>query len=197
MTREIVQETDFTAIEDAIEAFILAASGLPTDKTRVFWSGNDFQRERPYAVLSQLPQSSTGHPWSRFERVIEATVQKRKNTYYQPFQWNTQVKFLTDSFTSDGRKKTPVRMVAYRYAQNTLNRAFLPPIKEILEAQEIAYNPVSENIMPGVLPMMDDDKYIHQATIEFVFSGLAKTAVKDSDYFETIEDPTFNFEGLS
>jgi len=195
MTVEIVQETDFSLIEDAIEDFILSGSGLPTDIQRVFWSGNDFDRKKPYAVIAPISQPTQGHPWKRFERVTESTVQKRKNTYHQPFQWNVQIKFLTDSYEVDGRNKNPIRMVAYRYAQNLLNRAFLPPVKQILEALEIAYNPTSEVITPNVLPLMDDDKYIHQAIVEFAFSGMAKTATKDTDYFTTIKDPTLYIEG--
>lgn len=189
--REIEQITDFAAVEDAIEAFVSAGSGIE----RVYWAGYEFERIRPCAVIKNVSQLTTGHPWTRFSRVTENLVQKRKNVYYQPFEWKTQVTFFTDAYEASGNKRTAIRKTAYRYAQDLLNRAFLEPVVELLG--DIAHNPVSQNIIPNVLPQVDDDKYIHQAAVEFVFAGVAATAVKDSDRFETITVPTEENERLN
>ncbi|MBU2648516.1 hypothetical protein KKI24_27665 [bacterium] len=200
MTQTIEQITDFSTIEDAIEAWVLSASGLSSLTAtkdskgntipKVRWAGFDLPRKRPYAVITIVSQPSQGHPWSSRVKTDDYV----EKTYSHPFAWNTQISFFTDSYDENG---AAIRATAYRFAQNTLNRAFLVPAKSLLDAVNIAYAPMSQNIQPGVLEGVDSDKYIHQASVEFTFSGIAQTKLKDTDWFETITVPTEANSGLT
>ncbi len=189
MTTTINQVTDFTAIEDAIEAWVVSASGFPTydDRPSAFWAGFDYKRERPRIVITPISQPTQGHPWS--ESGYELATDSYKTTYYHPFNWSIQFTAYTDSYDSDG---IPIRMTAYRYMQNVLNRSFMPSVQNILNdgTIKIASNPRSETVLPNVLAQLDDDKYIHQASIEYIFSGVVQTEELDTDYFETVTSPT-------
>lgn len=191
MTQTIEQITDFSAIEDAIESWLETASGLgdltaaKDDKGNslpmVRWAGYNLPRKRPYALITIISQPSQGQPWSTQAK----TTSYMETTYYQPFRWNCQISLYTDSYDEDGAAN---RTTAYRLAQNVLNRAFLIPVKRVLDNVGIAYNPTSQNISPGVL--QEEDKWLQEARIEFSFWGVAETKLKDSDWFESITVPT-------
>lgn len=199
MTQEIVQVTDFSAIEDAIELWALTGSALPqlqddtgNDLSKVSWEGFSFERKRPYGVLSIVSDLSPGRPCTEQSKINEAGTDKIQTTFKSLFKWNVQIAFYQDSYDEDGNA---IRTTARQYAKNLVDRYTLPPIKSILQSKNIAFHPLSRNIRGNVLDNTDDDKYIHQAIVEFRFSGINEIALKDSDFFETINDPAVTLHG--
>lgn len=189
MTTEIVKVTDFTAIEDAIETWVLTASQFPafTDRPAAHWEGYDLERERPYILISPITQPTPGQPWEEKELINESGTDKWETTYYHPFRWNIQFTAYTDSKDEDGRA---IRLTGYRYMQNVINNAQIPEIKNILNAVNMSYHTQTQTVTPNVLPAVDDDKYIHQGTIEYMFSGIVETKLKDTDFFTSVDTPT-------
>lgn len=187
MTVQIEQITDFTAIEDAIESWIATAADFPIpevdEDANIHWAGYDIDRVRPYILITPISQPSQGQPWSPKELV----GQSFQTTYFQPFKWNIQFTAYTDTYDTDG---VAIRVTAYRYMQNVINRAYIQSLKNILEAAGINALPQTQNVIPNVLPNIDDDKYIHQATIEYMFSGIVETLESDTDYFTSITAPS-------
>lgn len=208
MTIEIEQVTDFTAIEDAIADWIKAASGLPdyatatlpSDKSyldggrAIYWEGSEFERIRPYILITPISQPTQGQPWERKELINDAGTDKWQTTYLQPFKWTVQFTAYVDTYDTTHRK---IRTTAYRYMQNVINRSFIPSVANILEAEEIAFHPMGQTIVPNVLAATDDDKYIQQASLEYVFSGVAQTKEKDTDFFTSVTTPTEDNGGLT
>lgn len=193
MTQEIVQITDFPAIEDAIEAWAILGSGIPlttingVDEPQAHWEGFSLNRVRPYILINSLPQPTQGQPWITRSMITESGTEKIQKIYNHPFKWNTSFTFYTDAYDSDG---VVIRQQAKFYAQQLVNRAYLEPVKSLLDAQKVSFNPINQTPIPGVIPNVDEDKYIHQATIDYRFEGVAQTALKDTDFFEEIADPT-------
>ena len=185
MTVEIEQLTDFTAIEDAIEAWIKAASGINT----VYWEGYSFERERPYILITPISQPTPGQAWSRKNSITESGVEKWQTKYYQPFRWSVQFTAYVDAYDARGNE---IRMTAYRYMQNVINRAYIPSVRDLINNAGIASHPQTQTITPNVLPNVDPDKYIHRATLEYLFSGIVETLEKDTDFFTSVELPTIN-----
>jgi len=195
MTQEIEQVTDFTAIEDAIELWALTGSALPQvtgEDQKVLWQGFEFERQRPYATLSIVSDLSPGRACTTQSKINEAGIDKIQTTYNYLFKWNVQVAFYQDSYDEDGNA---IRVTARQYAKNLVDRYQLAPIRKILTDESIAFHPLSRTIQGNVLPNSDDDKYIHQAIIEFRFSGINTINLKDSDFFTTIDDPTVTLSG--
>ena len=195
MATEIEQVTDFTAIEDAIELWTLTGSALPQadgEDSPVSWEGFNFKRDRPYGVLSIVSDLSPGRPDTEQSKINEAGTDKIQTNYKSLFKWNVQIAFYQDSYDTDGNA---IRTTARQYAKNLVDRYSLPPIATILQDQNIAFHPLSRNIRGDVLPNTDDDKYIHQAIIEFRFSGINEINLKDSDYFTNVSDPTVTLSG--
>ncbi len=202
MTQEIEQITDFEAIEDAIELWVSTGSTLgeldPIEDdngnfwSRVNWQGFQFDRKRPYATLSIVSDLSPGQSCVSQEMIIESSVDKIQTTYSKLWKWNVQVSFFQDSYDEDGNA---IRDTARQYAKNLVDRYDIAPVKDILSDLSIAFHPLNKNIQGIVLPNTDEDKYIHQASIEFRFSGINEIALKDTDFFETIDDPTVTLTG--
>lgn len=198
MTQEIVQDTDFSAIEDAIELWAATGSllgDLPPieDKggdqwSRVNWEGFDFKRARPQCVLSIVSDASPGKPCK--EKGLVGGFYQTIKTYI--FDWNVQIAFFQDAYDKDG---IAIRTTARQYAKNLVDNYEMPPIAKILQDQGIAFQPLSRTIRPGGLPDSDSDKYIHQATIEFHFQGINQLTLKDSDYFTSIDNPVVTYSG--
>lgn len=195
MTQEIVQDTDFSAVEDAIELWAATGSVLPqlqdkdnNDLSKVSWEGYEFERKRPYGVLSIVSDMSPGSPCTT-KGLVEGFYQTVQ-TYI--FNWNVQIAFFQDSYDDDG---IAIRATARKYAKNLQDNYRMPPIASILQDQNIAFQPLSRTIQPGVLPDVDGDKYIHQAIIEFHFQGINQITLKDSDYFTSIENPDVTLSG--
>lgn len=199
MTQEIVQVTDFTAIEDAIELWSETGSALPqlqdekdNDLPKVSWSGFTIERKRPYATLSIVSDLSPGQSCTNQESITEATIDKIQTTYKKIWKWNVQISFFQDSYDSDGNA---IRTTARQYAKNLQDRYDIPPVRNILTDAGISFQPLNRTIQGNVLPNTDDDKYIHQATIEFRFSGVNEIQLKDSDFFTSVDDPTVTLAG--
>lgn len=193
MTVQIVQITDFSAIEDAIATWFKTGTGLPNDSKggrAIYWEGSRFKRERPYGLMTPISQPTPGQPWG--SKGLNGSTYD--TIYYQPFRWNIQFSVYVDSYDSDGKK---IRVTAYRYMQNLINRSFIPSVKNILSAVNLSFNPQTETIQPNVITASDDDKYIQQATLEYMFSGIAVTTEKDTDYFTSITTPTEENGGLT
>ncbi len=202
MTQEIEQVTDFSAIEDAIELWVSTGSTLAEldpiedDKgnfwSRVNWSGFEFERKRPYAVISIVSDLSPGQSCVSQKMITESSVDKVQTSYSKVWRWSVQISCFQDSYDDDGNA---IRDTARQYAKNLVDRYDIAPVRDILADLSIAFHPLNKNIRGIVLPNTDDDKYIHQATIEFHFSGINGIALKDTDFFETIDDPTVTFTG--
>jgi hypothetical protein len=197
MTQEIVQVTDFSALEDAIETWAVLGSGIPLiqkdsiDQPQAHWEGFDLDRVRPYIGISSLPQPTQGQPWIAKSKITEDTVEKILTRYFQPFKWNISFTFYTDAYDEDG---ATIRQQAKFYAQQLVNRAYIEPVKTILDLQKISFNPLNQTPIPGINANEDGDKYIHQATIDYRFEGIAETALKDTSFFTSIGVPTYNIE---
>lgn len=179
--------TDFSKIEDVIAKFIETASGLPEiiGQSRTYWSGFDFARLRPYAVINPISQFTTGQPWIKREFVND-------NFEYilsHPYILTYQASFYTDNYNPETREV--IREDAKRYAQRLANRASVHI--DILAKEEVVYIP--ENKSVNAFSLEEDDKYLKQANIELKFSGIAKTKITESDYFETIENPEIIYSG--
>ncbi len=179
MTQEIIQITDFSAIEDAIESWVILGSGLPVtqidsiNQPQAHWEGFSLNRVRPFVSINSLAQPTMGQPWKTLERVNESGTDKLSYIYNQPFKWNISFTFYTDSYDENG---AAIRQQAKFYAQQLVNRAYLPPVRALLSAQKMSFNPINQTPVPGVMPNTDDDKYIHQATIDYRFEGIAQTS---------------------
>ena len=193
MTTEIVQITDFPALEDAIEAWAILGSGLPLttidgiDQPQAHWEGFSLDRKRPYVLINSLPQPTQGQPWTVLTKINESGADKLQRIYNHPFKWNISFTFYTDAYDENG---AVIRQQAKFYAQQLVNRAYLAPVKSLLDAESISFNPLNQTPVPGVIEATDEDKYIHQATIDYRFEGIAQTTLKDTDFFETITTPT-------
>lgn len=198
MTQTIVQDTDFSAIEDAIELWASKGSLLfdlspiedndGNEWSRVNWEGFDFKRARPQCVLSIVSDRSPGSPCT--EKALVSGFYQTIQTYI--FDWNVQIAFFQDAYDDDG---IAIRTTARHYARNLVDNYRMPPIASILQDQGIAFQPISRTIQPGVLPNVDGDKYIHQAIIEFHFQGINQITLKDSDYFTQIDTPEVTLFG--
>ncbi len=189
MTRTITDLTDFTEVEDTIADWVEECSQLPLIKgqSKTYWQGFDFERKRPYATLNIITQKTGGEPWTLKEDVTEGNVDKKQVTIYQPFVWSVDINFFTDSYTEDG---DAIRETARRYAQRLQNRAFLDDNKRILQLINVSYAQLGQT---GTgTSIQDEDKYIQQSGVEFRFNGIARTKITDTDFFETIADPTIN-----
>lgn len=184
MSRTVEDLTDFSLIEDAIADFIEASSDLPEidGKSKSYWSGFDFERSRPYAVINPITQSTQGQAWTSLDK----TGSYLKYTLYHPFKMTVSVSFFTDNYDEETRE--PIREDARRYAQRLYNRA--AENTNLLSSVNIAYHPMNQNV--NAIIVQEDDKYIKQATIDLMFSGVAETRITETDYFETIADPTIN-----
>ncbi len=197
MTQEIVQITDFPVLEDAIESWAILGSGIPVTtingvpEPQAHWEGFDLKRKRPYVGINSLPQPTQGQPWIEKSTITEATVDKILTRYFQPFKWNISFTFYTDAYDEDG---ATIRQQAKFYAQQLVNRAYLEPVKALLDAQKLSFNPLNQTPIPGINPNVDGDKYIHQATIDYRFEGIAETDLKDTSFFTSIGIPTYNIE---
>ena len=199
MTQEIVQVTNFEAIENAIELWAATGSALPqlqddkgNDLSKVSWSGFEFERKRPYGVLSIVSDLSPGRACTSQEMINESGTDKIQTTYKYSYKWNVQIAFYQDSYDSDGNA---IRTTARQYAKNLVDRYQLAPIRKILTDESIGFQPLARNIQGDVLPNTDDDKYIHQAIVEFRFNGINEIALKDSDFFTSVDDPTVTLSG--
>jgi len=193
MTQEILQITDFPGIENAIEAWVILGSGLPLivknsiPQAQAHWEGFATKRIRPYVLINSLPQPTQGQPWKVRSRVSESGTDKLNDVYNHPAKWNISFTFFTDAYDEDGKA---IRQQAKFYAQQLVNRAYLPPVKSLLSVVNVSFNPLNQTPVPGVIEATDDDKYIHQATIDYRFEFVAQTGIKDSDFFETVTTPT-------
>lgn len=201
MTTEIVSQTNLNTIEDTIESWIIAASAIPSvqdedgnDLPRVRWQGYDLGRKRPFASVNVVSQLNPGQPDKTQILVNESGTDKYKTTYKELSKWNIQITFYSDSYDEDG---APIRTVARHYAQRLVNNWKTPPVASLLDAQGITVHPLNENITGNILPDVDDDKYIQQATIEYRFSFINQTDLKDTDFFTTITAPTESNGGLN
>jgi len=205
MTVTIEQITDFRAIEDAIATWAKTASALPnyatstlpSDKKHlsggraIYWEGSEFDRVRPYILLTKISQPTQGQPW--FRKNYNSVTDNYETTYFQPFKWSVQISCFVDSYDQNHKK---IRVSADSYIQNIINRSYIQSVNNILEAADIAFHPLGQTIRPNVLSSVDDDKYINQATIEYLFSGIVQTVEKDTDYFTSITPPTEDNGGL-
>ena len=188
--RTIEDLTDFIAVEDAIADWVESASNLPEIEggSKTYWAGFDFERKRPYATLNIVTQSTTGKPWT-----TRSTVNgKLQAILFAPFKWNVDINFFTNTYNDDDEGDgSPIRETARHYAQRLQNRAYLEDNKNILDAENIAYAQLGQTVTG--INIQDDDKQIKQASVEFSFNGIAQTKITDTDYFNTIEDPTTTY----
>lgn len=195
MTQTIEQVTDFSDVEDAIELWAAVGSRLPQLKDekrhnlpKVYWEGYDNKRKRPYGLIQIIADKSPGGSSISRELVGSEYV----TIFSKSFVWICQIQFFQDSFDQSG---ISIRETAKRYAKNLADSYDLPPISKILTSKEIGFNPVNRNIIGDVLPDTDDDKYIHQASIDFMFNGINTIKVKDTDYFTEIASPNITYSG--
>ena len=179
MATEIAQVTDFSAVENAIADWVESVSALPKLKgsPKTTWAGFDIKRKRPFALVRVISQRVPAQPWTSKEMVVENGIDKYVTTYYEPWEWMVSATFFSDSYTKAGK---PIRENARHYAQQAVNRSKFPTNQTIL--REIQTN-------------TDSDKYIHQATVDFMFSGIAVTDVKDSDFFTSVTEPELILSG--
>jgi len=199
MTQEIEQITDFHEIEDAIELWAATGSALPQmydkdkeESPKVMWQGFDFIRKRPYGTLSIVSDLSPGRSGKIQDTITEDGVVKIRTRYGKLFKWNVQFSVFQDSYDGNGNS---IRETAREYAKNLADRYDIPSLQAILRNAGIVIQPIDRNVRPGLQPSVDDDKYIHDASVEFQFSGTNVFDVKDSDYFITIEEPTVTLHG--
>lgn len=196
MTIVITQVTDLSVVEDTIEAWIIASSGMAAaqdenanDMPIVRWQGSDLPRQRPYISCNIVSQMNTGQPdWAQ---VLSSGTYK--TTYKELAKWNVQIGFFTDSYDSTG---APIRQVARHYAQQLQKRWKAISVRNILDAQSIGVHPMNENIIGNILTT-DEDKYIQQAIIEYRFSFINIFDVTDTDYFTSITTPTETNGGIN
>lgn len=185
--RTIEDLTDFSDIEDKIADWVDSASDLPEIPgfPKTYWGGFDFERKRPYATLNIVSQSTTGKPWAE-----RSTVSGNLQTIlFAPFTWNVDINFFTNAYNDgDEEDGSAIRETARHFAQRLQNRAFLDDNKNILDAVNIAYAQLGQTVTGLNSP--DDDKQIKQASVEFSFNGIAQTKITDTDFFETVTDPT-------
>jgi len=200
MTIEITQTTDLSVIEDTIESWIIASSGLTAvqdddgnDLPIVRWQGSTLPRKRPFASVNVVSQLNPGQPDNTQLLINDAGTDKINRTYRELTTWNTQITFFSDSYDSDG---VPIRQVARHYAQQLQKRWKISTIRNILDAQGIAVHPMNETIIGNILTS-DDDKYVQQASIEYRFSFINQTDVKDTDFFNSITTPTEENGGIN
>jgi hypothetical protein len=196
MTIEVSRETDLTAIEAAIEAWVIGASGLPEikdDKNEVLpsatWSGYDTERVRPYVSMNFVSMPSLGKPCISQSKINEGGADKIQTLYSNGDDWNIQMTFYTDAYDSEGNA---IAERAQYYALNLKHRAFLPQYSNILDNAGIGYKKQSFSILPLVELNTDVDKSIHQAAAEISLNVIVNTTSKDSDFFTSIETPTLN-----
>jgi len=201
MTQEIIQITDFQAIEDAIELWAATGSDLPqlqdakkVDVPKVFWAGFDFDRKRPYGLLTIVSDLSPGQSCTDQEMVTVGAITSLQTVYSKLYVWNVQVQFFQDAYDING---DPIRVTARQYAKNLIDRYDIPPIRNILLAESIAFHPLGKNIRGDIADSQDEDKYIHQASVEFRFSGVNNIALRDTDYFTSITSPTEENGGIT
>ena len=200
MTTEIVSQTDLSTVEDTIESWIIAASVLPDVLDddgeilpKVRWQGLNLPRKRPYASVNVVSQLNPGQTDESQELINESGTDKYQTTLKELSKWNVQITFYSDSYDDEG---VPIRTVARHYAQRLVNNWKTQPISNILDAQNITVAPLNENIIGNILPDTDDDKYIQQASIEYRFSFINRTDLKDTDFFTTITTPTEDNGGI-
>ena len=192
MTITITDLTDFSLVEDAIADFVDEVSQLPViaGRTKTSWSGFDFERVRPYATLEVVTQQTVGKPWSSRESVPSGDDVIREQTLYHPFHWSVDITFYTDAYDDDS---VAIRETARFYAQRMQNRSLIPSLRSALDEQEIKYGQIG-SVVSGTAAQ-EEDQFIHQASVEFRFSGIAQTKIADTDYFETVSDPTITLSG--
>ena len=192
MTITINDLTDFTLVEDAIADFVEEISQLPEieGRTKTSWSGFDFARVRPYATLEIVTQRTVGKPWTRRADLGTGNDIIKQKILYHPYHWSVDITFYTDAYDDDG---VAIRETARFYAQRMQNRAFIPSVRSFLDAQNIAYGQVG-SVMSGSVGQ-EEDQFIHQASIEFRFSGIAQTEITDTDFFTSVTDPTITLSG--
>ncbi|MCK5601211.1 hypothetical protein KAR91_05060 [Candidatus Pacearchaeota archaeon] len=190
MTIEISRETDLSAIETAIENWVISASGIPNNgQIQATWAGYDTERIRPYVSMNFVSMPSMGRPCISQSKINEGGTDKIKTLYSNSDDWNIQMTFYTDAYDSDGEAVTER---AQYYALNMKHRAFIPQNISILGSANIGYNKQSFSILPLVDLNTDEDKAIHQAAAEVSLNIVVDTASKDSDFFTTIDEPTLN-----
>ncbi len=189
MTQTIEQVTDFSDIEDAIESWAAIGSGLPQlqdkdgfDLPKMHWAGYDIQRKRPYGLIQIINDRSPGSS-SKTRGLVNGEY---VTTFSKAFVWICQFTFFQDSYDEDG---AAIRETAEKYAKSLADSYDLPPVSSILTSAGIGFNPASRNIAGDALPDTDDDKYIHRASIDFMFNGINTKQVSDTDYFTAIAPP--------
>jgi hypothetical protein len=196
MTITITQVTDLSVIEDTIESWIIAGSGMAAvqsstgkDLPIVRWQGSDLPRKRPYISCNIVSQMNTGQPDE--SQVFDSGTYN--TTFKELAKWNVQINFFTDSYDSDGK---PIRVVARHYAQQLQKRWKSVSVRNILDSQKMGVHPMNETILGNILTS-DEDKYIQQAIIEYRFSFINIFDVKDTDYFTSITTPTETNGGIN
>ena len=122
MTIEVTRETDLSAIETAIESWVISASGLPDNgQVQATWSGYDTDRVKPYVSMNFVSMPSMGKPCISQSKINEAGTDKIQTLYSNSDDWNIQMTFYTDAYDSDG---IAITERAQYYALNMKERGY-------------------------------------------------------------------------